>query len=309
MTLDIRDLTKSFGSKQVLDGVTFQAAAGFALGLLGRNGAGKTTTIRIIMQVFPPDGGSVLLDGKPLRDCDVRIGYLPEEKGLYPKQKVRDQMVYLARLRGMRASTARKAVQAWVERMELTAYIDKKLETLSKGNQQKIQLALALLHEPDVVILDEPFSGLDPVNAQLLKTIVKEQVSQGRIVLFSSHQMNYVEQFCDAVAILHHGKIQISGTIRDLKRAYDRTRLRLRFADGNQSCIQFAYLYEQIPELKEMVAHFEPLADDCLIQLYHAEQRSMLFQELAKAECDLDQFQVVEPSLEEIFVDKVGDGV
>lgn len=201
MQLELRDIHKSFGEKQVLKGISFLAEGGKAFGLLGRNGAGKTTTIRILMQVFPADKGEVLIDGKPIASCKVGTGYLPEERGLYPKKKIIDQLTYLAALKGMPHGDAVKAVDKWLERLGMTEYRNKRLDTLSKGNQQKIQLITALAHDPDIVVLDEPFSGLDPVNAMLLKDVVKEQIEKGKIVLFSSHQMNYIEEFCDKIAI------------------------------------------------------------------------------------------------------------
>ncbi len=310
MLLTVNHLQKSFGSNRVLSQVAFQAESGSALGLLGRNGAGKTTTIRIIMQVFPPDQGEILLDGIPLRNCAVSFGYLPEEKGLYPKQTIRNQLVYLARLRGLSLGKARQAVQTWLDRMDLAQYLDKKLETLSRGNQQKIQLALALLHDPDIIILDEPFSGLDPVNAQLLKDIVHEQVRAGKIVLFSSHQMNYVEQFCDRVAILHQGEIKVTGSIRELKRSYAQNRLQVRFAEGSvHTCEMFARLLADHPDVRSAIDHYEASTDSCLIRLHRASDRGLLLRFFAEAGIDLEQFWVVEPTLEEIFVEKVGDTI
>ena len=197
MILELRDIHKSFGEKKVLTGVSFRAESGKAFGLLGRNGAGKTTSIRILMGVFPADSGEVLVDGKPIDHRSIGMGYLPEERGLYPKKKIIDQLIYFAELKGMRYADAVKAVDRWLERLEMTEYRDKRLDTLSKGNQQKIQLITALAHDPEVVILDEPFSGLDPVNAMLLKDVVKEEIQRGKIVLFSSHQMSYIEEFCD----------------------------------------------------------------------------------------------------------------
>jgi ABC-2 type transport system ATP-binding protein len=308
MLLTVNHLQKNFGTNRVLSDVSFQAESGSALGLLGRNGAGKTTTIRIIMQVFAADQGEILLDGSPLGNCDVSFGYLPEEKGLYPKQTIRNQLVYLARLRGLSMGKARQAVQFWLERMDLSQYLDKKLETLSKGNQQKIQLALALLHDPDIVILDEPFSGLDPVNAQLLKDIVHEQVRSGKIILFSSHQMNYVEQFCDQVAILHQGAIKAAGSVRELKRGYAQNRLQVRFATGSaHGGEMFAGLLASHPDLSSIVAHHEATADSCLIRLHQASDRRQILRVLAESGIDLEHFGVVEPTLEEIFVEKVGD--
>jgi ABC-2 type transport system ATP-binding protein len=187
MQLEVKGINKSFGEKQVLKDIAISVSGGQALGLLGRNGAGKTTMIRIIMGVFGADGGSVLLDGKPIDRSRVKLGYLPEERGLYPKKIISRQLAYLGALKGMTPSETKEATERLLGRLEMTEYINKKLEVLSKGNQQKIQLAVALLNDPDILILDEPFSGLDPVNAMLLKDIVMEMIEKGKIVLFSSH--------------------------------------------------------------------------------------------------------------------------
>ncbi|MBQ5792186.1 MAG: ATP-binding cassette domain-containing protein, partial [Clostridia bacterium] len=200
MKLELLNIYKSFGEKKVLTDLSFSAESGKAFGILGRNGAGKTTTIRILMDVFPADSGRVLLDGKPIDYTKVGIGYLPEERGLYPKKAIIEQLVYFAELKGMSRKDATRSVDIWLERLGMTECRNKRLDTLSKGNQQKIQLITALAHDPHIVILDEPFSGLDPVNAMLLKDVVKEQIDSGKIVLFSSHQMNYIEEFCDQIA-------------------------------------------------------------------------------------------------------------
>lgn len=219
MILELQNIEKSFGDKKVLCGVSMRAEGGKAFGLLGRNGAGKTTTIRILMDVFPADGGRILMDGKPIDYRQIQLGYLPEERGLYPKKLVIDQLVYFAELKGMTHRGAIKAVDFWLDRLGMTEYRNKRLDTLSKGNQQKIQLVTALAHNPHIVILDEPFSGLDPVNAMLLKDVVKEQIAQGKIVLFSSHQMSYIEEFCDSIAILNQGHIALSGDLQEIKRS------------------------------------------------------------------------------------------
>ena len=177
MELKAENIFKSFGEKEVLRDISICAQSGTALGLLGRNGAGKTTTIRIIMGVFFADKGKVLIDGKPIDRNNIRIGYMPEERGLYPKIKICDQMVYLAQLRGMTSKEAQKACDKWLERMSMTEYKNKKLETLSKGNQQKIQLAVTLMCNPQIVILDEPFSGHDPVNAMVLQDFIKVMIA------------------------------------------------------------------------------------------------------------------------------------
>ncbi len=220
MELNIRGIEKHFGEKEVLKDISLTAKSGAALGLLGRNGAGKTTTIRIVMGVFFPDKGEILYNGKPLDRKKVRIGYMPEERGLYPKKRIDEQLIYLAMLRGMNKADARQACDKWLDRMGMNEYKVKKLETLSKGNQQKIQLAATLMCDPQIIILDEPFSGLDPVNAMLLKDVIKEMIDGGAVVLFSSHQMNYIEEFCDSIAILNGGKIVLDGRITDIKHSY-----------------------------------------------------------------------------------------
>lgn len=309
MQLDAIGLVKSFGSNLVLDQVSFSARSGAAIGLLGRNGAGKTTTIRTIMNVFPPDEGQILLDGKILRHSNARIGYLPEEKGLYPKIKIGNQLVYLGELRGLTRKQAKESMHKWLERLDMLDIIDKKLETLSKGNQQKIQLAVTLLADPQIVILDEPFSGLDPVNSQLLKDIVHEQVEAGKIVLFSSHQMNYVETFCDDIALLHSGKIILSGSIRDIKRSYARNRIRIglspdKYTAGAAAVLEDLRRHNHLPS---SVVNLESLNGDCVVTLSDEKARGELLQSLITAALELEQFNIVEPTLEQIFVEKTGD--
>ena len=221
MKLELTNIEKSFGEKEVLKGISFFAVSGEAFGLLGRNGAGKTTTIRILMDVFPAEKGNVLIDGAPINYNEIKIGYLPEERGLYPKKKIIDQLVYFAALHGMKSKEAVKAADYWLERLDMTQYRNKRLDTLSKGNQQKIQLITALAHNPEIVILDEPFSGLDPVNAMLLKDVVKEEIAKGKIVLFSSHQMSYIEEFCSNIAIINQGEIVLKGNLHDIKHNYN----------------------------------------------------------------------------------------
>lgn len=212
MKLEVKDVHKSFGEKEVLHGINFSVESGKALGLLGRNGAGKTTTIRILMDVFHANSGEILMDGKKFVPSKFQIGYLPEERGLYPKRIVMDQMIYLAQLKGMGARAAKESAKKWLKRLEVAEYETKKLETLSKGNQQKVQLAATLVSDPDMVILDEPFSGLDPVNSQILKDVVNELIADGKLVIFSSHQMSYVEEFCENIAIINKGEVVLDAT-------------------------------------------------------------------------------------------------
>ena len=293
MILELKNIDKSFGEKEVLKGVSFLAEGGKAFGLLGRNGAGKTTSIRILMNVFPANGGEVLIDGKPIDYDKIGIGYLPEERGLYPKKLIIDQLVYFAELKGMSAKDAVKAVDYWLGRLGMTEYRNKRLDTLSKGNQQKIQLITALAHDPDIVILDEPFSGLDPVNAMLLKDVVKEQISKGKIVLFSSHQMSYIEEFCDSIAIINAGKVAISGDLHEIKRTYPRDKI-----------VVSTQASEKImADLGDICTERED--GTLLIQLASPDEKQSMMKRLVES-YDIDEVKVFEPSLNDIFVEYAG---
>ena len=295
MILELKNINKSFGDKVVLEGVSFTAESGKAFGLLGRNGAGKTTAIRILMNVFPSNSGEIVLDGKPIDYNKIGIGYLPEERGLYPKKPIIDQLVYFAELKGMSSKNAVKVVDHWLERLGMTEYRSKRLDTLSKGNQQKIQLITALAHDPDIVILDEPFSGLDPVNAMLLKDIVKEQIAKEKIVLFSSHQMSYIEEFCDSIAIINSGKVAISGDLGEIKRNYVRDKLVVR-----SSCIDRIKL-----ELGEDCSLRED--GSLLVRLANPEEKQSMMSRLVE-KYDIDEIKVFEPSLNYIFVEYASEG-
>ena len=294
MILELRNIEKSFGEKKVLTGVSFKAEGGKAFGLLGRNGAGKTTSIRILMDVFPANSGEVLIDGQPIDYNKIGIGYLPEERGLYPKKIIIDQLTYFAELKGMSRKEAVKAIDYWLERLGMTEYRNKKLETLSKGNQQKIQLITALAHNPDIVILDEPFSGLDPVNAMLLKDVVKEQIANGKIVLFSSHQMSYIEEFCDSIAILNNGVVALHGDLHDIKRDYPRDRLVVRTESPDAIIADFGSTYTVMENGNLMIRLADP-----------SEKRATMTR-LVEA-YDIDEVKVFEPSLNDIFVEYAGD--
>jgi ABC-2 type transport system ATP-binding protein len=293
MKLQLEEIEKSFGEKKVLKGISFEAEGGSAFGLLGRNGAGKTTTIRILMDVFPADSGRIQMDGKPIDYSRIGIGYLPEERGLYPKKKIIDQLVYFAQLKGMRYADAVKSIDYWLGRLDMTEYRGKRLDTLSKGNQQKIQLITALAHDPQIVILDEPFSGLDPVNAMLLKDVVKEEIAKGKIVLFSSHQMNYIEEFCDHIAILNGGKIALQGNLQEIKHNYTRDKLVVR---SEQT--------DRILRALELAA--EPFHNgEVLVRLSAPEEKQQVMQLLTER-FDVDEIRVFEPTLNDIFVEYAG---
>ena len=305
MLLELKNVHKSFGAKHVLRGIGFRAESGQALGLLGRNGAGKTTTIRIIANIFMQDSGEVIFsDGdKKIDRPNVRIGYMPEERGLYPKKKIIDQMVYLGELRGMTARAAAKRAEALLGELEATEYINSKLETLSKGNQQKIQLAIALINEPDVVILDEPFSGLDPVNSMLLKKMIDGYTMLGKTVLFSSHQMSYVEEFCRHVCIINNGEIVLDGNLQEIKRSYPRNRIYV-VPDKNKSRDSLIKILKDGGS--EFITDVKPNKNGALATLKSEHDKGLLLRLLNDRGIHPDAFAVTEPSLEEIFVERAG---
>lgn len=293
MTLELKNIHKSFGSKKVLEGVSFSVTGGKAFGLLGRNGAGKTTSIRILMDVFPADSGEVLLDGKPIDYKKIKLGYLPEERGLYPKKVIFDQLVYFAELKGLTKAQAAQAVDYWLNRLSMTEYRNKRLDTLSKGNQQKIQLITAVAHDPDIVILDEPFSGLDPVNAMLLKDVVRELIKSGKVVLFSSHQMSYIEEFCDTIAILNAGRVALHGDLRDIKRNYVRDRLTVSSENPDKIKADFG---ERCSENEK---------GELIIKMSDPSEKQETMKNLIE-NYDIDEVKVFEPTLNDIFVEYAG---
>jgi len=305
MELQVNKICKSFGSKQVLSDISFTVKSGEAFGYLGRNGAGKTTSIRILADIFRADSGEILLDGKPIDRSKVRLGYLPEERGLYPKSKVGDQMVYIAELRGMNRAAAKKSAQKLLEKLEAMEYWDRKLETLSKGNQQKIQLAIAVLHNPDIVILDEPFSGLDPVNAKMLRDLVSEQVAMGKLVMFSSHEMSYVEQFCEHICIINKGTVALDGRIKEIKRSYPRNNICILPEDGNTGALMKSV--SAIADWNRMVASSKINGEEIVVNLADANDKCKLLQLLASQPVGIDSVRVIEPNLEEIFVETAGN--
>jgi ABC-2 type transport system ATP-binding protein len=235
--LSIQDMHKSFGDVVALDGCTFAVGRGTMLGFLGPNGAGKTTAMRSIFGLMRPDSGNVTWDGQPIGlDQRRHFGYMPEQRGLYPKMKVHDQLAYLGRLRGMSTKSAVAAADHWLERFGLSDRATDPLEALSHGNQQRVQLAAALIHDPELLVLDEPFSGLDPIASETMSDILREQSASGKAVVFSSHQLDLVEDLCEEVAIINKGVIVVEGTVRDLKDAAPIRHLELE-VDGDATAL------------------------------------------------------------------------
>lgn len=304
MKLEVKNITKSFGEANVLKGISFSVESGKALGLLGRNGAGKTTTIRILMDVFHANSGEITLDGKPFDPRKVQIGYLPEERGLYPKRKVLEQMIYLAMLRGVSRKAAAANAGRWLERLEVSQYQDRLLETLSKGNQQKVQLASTLVCDPEIVILDEPFSGLDPVNSQILQEVVQELIHDGKIVIFSSHQMSYVEEFCEDIVIINHGEVVLSGHLDTIKRDFGKDQLVLSAIDMTPE--EFAGQLQK--RLSDTVQITGQTKEDVIVRLNEGVSRRDLLVKLSQMEdISLEHFETYKPSLNDIFVASAGE--
>ena len=301
MQLEVRNVTKSFGDKEVLHGVSFVVESGRAMGFLGRNGAGKSTTIRCLMDVFKQDSGGFYLDGKPLRVEDYRVGYLPEERGMYTKHQVLDQLVYFARLRGAGKEDALRSANYWVDYFELGDFKKKKMETLSKGNQQKIQIAQSFLNEPNILILDEPFSGLDPVNAQVFKNAITQFVEQGKLVIFSSHQMGYVEEVCDDVTLIHNGNIVLTGDLDEIKRREGEGKLVLSILDTDEAALT-KELEQAFPGLV-----VSPAKEALVLDTKGQDLQGKLLNWLAEKNLPIRQFGAYEPSLTDIFIEKAGE--
>lgn len=296
MSLKIEHITKRYKDFTAVNDISLSLDQGKMLGFLGRNGAGKTTTFRMILGLTPITEGEITYNNKVIdRSLYNRIGYLPEERGLHPKMKVEKELRYLATLKGMKAKEITKAIDYWLNRFDISENREKKIEALSKGNQQKIQLLASMLHNPELLILDEPFSGLDPVNVELLKSAVQDLNNAGTTIIYSSHRMEHVEELCDDVCILNKGKLVVSGPINEVKANH-----------GNKSVI-----IETEHEMKEI----DNLPGVLQIERNKKEIKAMIESE-AIAESIykvviqygfVKRFQVVEPSLNEIFIDKVGD--
>lgn len=309
LELTIKGLCKSFSlpdgsKKQALQDVSFSARSGSPLGLLGRNGAGKTTVMRIIMGVFPADSGEILIDGVPLSRERTSFGYLPEERGLYRKLTVEEQMVYFGRLRGLSKAVAKDSAAELIERLGMNEYGKSRLETLSKGNQQKIQLGVALMGKPDVIILDEPFSGLDPVNAVQLKQVISEQSQRGALVIFSSHQMAAVEDFCESIVMLNKGQSVLNGQLSEIKRGYPQNRVRIVLDDisGDGSI----YKNAKFVEAASSSGTLEVTKKGAVISLGDGISPTQAMCRVLYTGLPVLDAQIVEPTLEDIFVEKAG---
>jgi ABC-2 type transport system ATP-binding protein len=298
MSLTIDSVSKRFGEVRALDDVSLEIQPCEVFGFLGANGAGKTTAMRIVLDILRPDSGTVVWNGRSNTELPRETwGYLPEERGLYAKMKVLDQLVFFSRLHGVKRKDAEREAREWLERFRIPEYADRRAEQLSKGNQQKIQFIAAILHDPDVLLMDEPFTGLDPVNVALLKEAFLEMKNRGKTILFSTHQMEQVEELCQSIAILDRGRLIVSGTVRDVRGSTGREVVRLAVEDDSE----MPWLAE-IPGLRvtrrgqdyseaQVPAGFDP---------------AIVLQAALSRGCKVRHFEVADPSLEEIFIEKVG---
>ncbi len=292
--VELAGVTKAYENKVAVSNLSLSIEAGQMFGLLGPNGAGKTSSIRMMMGITIPDSGRISLFGKPFeRKSLERVGYLPEERGLYRKMKVIDQLVFFGQLHGLNAEEARKRAGSWAKRLEIDDSLLKKTEELSKGMQQKIQFISALLHDPGLIVMDEPFSGLDPVNATLLERTLLELKEQGKAILFSTHRMDQVEKLCDSICLVNRGQAVLAGRVRDIKASYERNRIIVEF-EGDPSFLSSA----EIAEAKNYAGHAEILLHP------HSDAQKLLHE--AAAVATIYRFELVEPSLEEIFIQTVG---
>ncbi len=296
MSLTVENVSKKFGEKQVVDIISFEAKEPGVFGLLGTNGAGKTTTIRMILNIVKKDSGAIKWNNKPVTEQIRSFGYLPEERGLYPKVKISEQLMYFARLRGVDSQKAKKDIDFWLERLEAAQYLNMPAEKLSKGNQQKIQFIASIIHDPELVFMDEPFSGLDPVNADLFKGVIYELISKKKIIIMSSHQMATVEEFCKDIVLLKNGITVLSGNLKEIKHSYGRNNLIVN-CEGN------------VPGLaaEEGITNYKQSATGYEFKIRNEEQAYRLLDKILSKRLLLDKFEIREPSLHEIFIEKVGE--
>jgi len=292
--VELVGVTKAYEEKIAVSNLSLSINAGQMFGLLGPNGAGKTSSIRMMMGITIPDSGAINLFGKPFeRQSLDRVGYLPEERGLYRKMKVLDQLVFFGQLHGLSAEESRRRAIDWSKRMEISDSLAKKTEELSKGMQQKIQFIATLMHDPGLIVMDEPFSGLDPVNAVLMEKTLLELKDQGKAILFSTHRMDQVEKLCDSICLINNGKAVLAGKVREIKATYERSRVIVEF-EGSASFLSS----DEIAEAKNYSGHAE-------IKLKPQGDAQKLLHEAA-AVAKIFRFELVEPSLEEIFIETVG---
>lgn len=291
--LVLKDVSKTFAGKLVVDKISFTLDQPGVYGLLGTNGAGKTTTIRMLLGIITKDSGEITWNSAPVDRKTVNFGYLPEERGVYPKVKIFDQLMYFAELKGMGKTAASTAIQKWAKRLKVEEYLNMPAEKLSKGNQQKIQFMTAVIHNPDLVVLDEPFSGLDPVNTDIIKNIIIDLVRHDKFIIMSAHQMATIEEFCTNILILNRGKTVLQGNLKDIKATYPANQLQL---DTDQNIDQYLQSFE-IENSKN---------NQYTLKINNEKSAHDLLQKLVSDNIQINKFEIMKPTLNDIFIEKVG---
>ena len=295
MSLELKNVSKSFVGKKAVENISFSLKEPGVYGLLGTNGAGKTTTIRMLLGIIKKDSGEITWKGKPVDRKSVNFGYLPEERGLYPKTKIFDQLMYFAELKGMQKEESIESINKWAKELKVEEYLQMPVEKLSKGNQQKIQFMIAIIHNPELVVLDEPFSGLDPVNTEILKNIIINLIRAGKYVIMSAHQMATIEEFCSDILILNKGKTVLQGNLKKIKETYPANRVEI---NANQDIINY---------IKEFDFEVETEANNnYVIKISSEEKAHKLLNRLVSENIVIDKFEIKKPTLNDIFIEKVG---
>lgn len=295
MSLKIENVSKKYGKKLVVDNISLELNKPQVFGLLGTNGAGKTTTIRMMLGILKKDSGTITWNNEEVDRKKVNFGYLPEERGIYPKIKIIDQLRYFAELKGMNKEETEKSIDKWAKKLKVEEYLNMPAEKLSKGNQQKIQFMTAIIHNPELVVLDEPFSGLDPVNTEILKNIIIELVKKGKYVVMSAHEMHTIEEFCTDILILNKGKTVLKGNIKNIKNEYE----------ANRVIIESEKDITKIIEKKKL--EIENSHDNIYVVKINEEKEGFdLLQDITKEKINITKFEIMKPTLNDIFIEKVG---
>mgnify|MGYP001624699386 FL=1 len=295
MGLELKDVCKNFGTKEAVKQLNISIDKPGVYGLLGTNGAGKTTTIRMILGIIKKTSGTITWNGKEVKRENVNFGYMPEERGVYPKTKIYDQLMYFARLKGMKQKDADKAIDYWLKRLDMEEYRNMLAEKLSKGNQQKIQFIISVMNDPELIVLDEPFSGLDPVNTETLKEVMKELIKENKYIIMSSHQMASVEEFCTDLTILNRGKTVLQGNLAKIKNSYPSEKVEIITVENIDNIIKQAGL--------EIIENTD---NKYLVKIKEEKQGEELFKKLAETSIRVIKFEFKKPTLNEIFIEKVG---
>ena len=295
MGLIVENVSKSYGMKKVVDNISFSVLEPKVFGLLGTNGAGKTTTIRMILGIIKKDQGTITWNNQEVDRKKVNFGYLPEERGIYPKVKIKDQLMYFASLKGLKKDEAIKAINKWAKVLKVEEYLEMPAEKLSKGNQQKIQFMTSVIHNPDLIVLDEPFSGLDPVNTEILKKVIIDLVKKGKYIIMSAHEMHTIEEFCSDIIILNRGKTVLQGNIKEIRKTYPANRV----------------IVEANDDIEELISKLDVEIENShdnhyVLKINNEEEGYQILNSLTRSKVKLTKFEILKPTLNDIFIEKVG---